>query len=171
MYSDLPSDSQAEASAPTDVQPFPLLPFAIQLQNIFPIEIVARRFPVDRAVDLASVVVANARTQLNLGGLGIDVETSQAQVQLDVNVNFPQEPRLFEISFKLLGIFCYAQGYEPEMVQIFLQQGSLSVMLPSARELLLSLCTRLQVPMVVLPLVQLGPPTPFDPQIENTSHT
>jgi len=56
------------------------------------------------------------------------------------------------------------------MVQNFLQQGSLSVMLPSARELLLSLCTRLQVPMVVLPLVQLGPPTTFDPQIENTSH-
>ncbi len=116
MFSDLPSEAQAEEIAPSDIQPLPLLPFAIQLQNIFPIEIVARRFPVDRAVDLASVVLANARTQLNLGGLGIDAETSQAQVQLDVNVNFPQEPRLFVISFKLLGIFSYAQDYEPEMV-------------------------------------------------------
>jgi hypothetical protein len=171
MFSDLPHESQAEASSPSDVQPLPLLPFAVQLQNIFPIEIVARRFPVDQAVDQASVVLANASTQLNLGGLGIDIETSQAQVQLDVSVNFPQEPRLFEISFKLLGIFSYAQDYAPEMVQYFLQQGSLSVMLPSARELLLSLCTRLQVPMVVLPLVQLGPPTTFDPQIGNTSNT
>ena len=171
MFSDFPGESQAEESALSDIQPLPLLPFAVQLQNIFPIEIVARRFPVDRAVDLASVVVSNASTQLNLGGLGIDLETSQAQVQLDVNVNFPQEPRLFEISFKLLGIFSYPRDYEPEMVQYFLQQGSLSVMLPSARELLLSLCTRLQVPMVVLPLVQLGPPTTFDPQIGNTSTT
>lgn len=169
MFSDLPSDPHIEETAPPDSQQLPLLPFAIQLQNILPIEIVARRFPVDIAVDLASVVTSNVSTQLTLGGLGINPEISQAQIQLELKVDFPHEPRLFEISFKLLGIFSYTRDYEPEKVEFFLRQGSLSVMLPSARELLLSLCTRLQVPMVVLPLIQLAPPPSSDPQIGDTS--
>jgi DNA-binding protein len=173
MFSDLPSEPSSEplteGVAPSDIQQLPLLPFAVQVQNIFPIEIVARRFPVDKAVDMASVVISNVSTELNLGELGIDTEALQAQVHLEVKVSFPQEPRLFEIYFKLVGIFSYAQHYKPEMVQYFLQQGSLSVMLPSARELLLSLCTRLQVPMVVLPLVQLAPPPSSNPETGNTS--
>ena len=77
MFSDLPGESQAEESAPSDIQQLTLLPFAVQLQNIFPIEIVARRFPVDRAVDLASVVLANASTQLNLGGYGSSTQAHE----------------------------------------------------------------------------------------------
>ena len=176
MFSDLSglsgeysSEPHVEDVAPSDIQPLRLMPFAVQLQNILPIEIMAKRFPVDSSVDLTGIVVSNARTQLNLGGLEIDSEVLQAQVLLDVNVTFPHEPRLFEISFKLLGIFSYAQHYEPHMVQSFLQQGSLGVMLPSARELLLSLCTRLQVPMVVLPLIQLTPPLSSDPKIGDAS--
>lgn len=161
MFSDQP---KAEEVSPSGTQQLPLLPFAVQLQNIFPIEIAAKRFPVDKAIDMASVV-STAQTQLNLGDLGIDPEALQAQIHLEVHVSFPHEPRLFEIYFKLVGIFSYTQEYPPEMVQYFLQQGSLGVMLPSARELLLSLCTRLQVPMVVLPLVQLAP-SPFSPNTE-----
>lgn len=170
MFSNLPSEPPSEEVVPTDIQQLPLLPFAVQLQNIFPVEIVARRFPVDKAVDMARVVMANVNTQLNLSNIGIDTEALQAEAHLDVKVSFPQEPRLFEINFKLVGIFSYAQQYKTEMVQYFLQQGSLSVMLPSARELLLSLCIRLQVPMVVLPLVQLAPPPPSDPKLGNTSN-
>jgi hypothetical protein len=91
MFSDLPKEPHAEEIAPSDSQQLLLLPFAIQLQNIFPIEIVARRFPVDSAIDLASMVMSNTSTQLNLGSLGIDLETSQAQIQLEVKVNFPLE--------------------------------------------------------------------------------
>jgi preprotein translocase subunit SecB len=154
MGSDLPNEHVVEKSTPAGIQQIPLLPFAIQLQNIFPVEVVARRFP----VSAASTVMSSVNTQLNLGNLAIDNEALQAEISLEVHVSFPHEPRPFEIYFKLVGIFTYSQEYSPEMVQQFLQQGSLSVMLPSARELLLSLCTRLQIPMVVLPLVQLAPP-------------
>lgn len=156
MFSDLSkehSDAFAtEQTSSPDTQQLEISPSAIQLQNIFPVEITTKRFPVDKTVDMAS-----AHIQLNLGEMGIDTETLQAQVQLEVHVSFPQEPRLFDIYFKLIGVFSYTQEYQPEMVQHFLQQGSLRIMIPSAQELLLSLCTRLQVPMVVLPLVQLTP--------------
>jgi hypothetical protein len=51
------------------LQSIPLLPFAVQLQNIFPVEIVARRFPVDMAS-----VIATPTTQLNVGEPIIDAE-------------------------------------------------------------------------------------------------
>ena len=162
MGSDLPNEHVAEKATSSGIQQIPLLPFAVQLQNIFPVEVVAKRFP----LNAASTVVSSANTQLNLGELAIDSEALQAQISLEVHVSFPHEPRPFEIYFKLVGIFTYTQEYSPEMVQQFLQQGSLSVMLPSARELLLSLCTRLQIPMIVLPLVQLAPP--FDAEKGNT---
>jgi len=168
MFSDLSKEHSGDFATgqtlSSDTQQLQVSPSAIQLQNILPVEITTKRFPVDKAVDMASV-----HTRLNLGEMGINTEVLQAQVQLEVHVSFPQEPRLFDIYFKLVGIFSYAQEYQPEMVQHFLQQGSLGIMLPSARELLLSLCTRLQVPMVVLPLVQLAPPSPsLDVEAGNT---
>src|SRR5207249_1570001 len=99
-------------------QPLYALPFAIQLQNIFPIEIVARRFP---------VAIANSPdVQLNTSEIQIDSESSQAQVILEVHVGFSDEPRPFEISYKMLGQFNYTQEYNAEMVYMFLSQGSLS---------------------------------------------
>lgn len=167
MFSDQTDEHLPEKTPPSGTQQLPLLPFAVQLQNIFPVEIAVKRFPTEKAIDIASVI-STAHTQLNLGDLSIDPEILQAQIHLEVRVSFPHEPRLFEIYFKLVGIFSYTQEYSLEMVQYFLQQGSLSVMLPSARELLLSLCIRLQIPMVVLPLVQLSPSLPsFDTQTEN----
>lgn len=155
-----PSDKDRQESAPTGIQPLPLLPFDVQLQNVFPIEIVARRFPIEMAVSKDIGEPVGVQTELNLNEPGIDAEVLRAQIHLDVRVSFPQEPRLFEIYFKLVGIFSYEKYYKPESVLNFLQHGSLSVLLPSARELLLSLCTRLQVPMVVLPLVRLAQSAP-----------
>jgi preprotein translocase subunit SecB len=173
MFSDLPNEHSPESPledvSVSGIQPLPVSPFAVQLQNIFPVEITTKRFPVDKAVDLASVM-PSARLRANLGDMGVDTEALQAQVSLEVHVSFPPELRLFEIYFKLVGIFNYRQDYQLEMVQQFLQQGSLGVMLPSARELLLSLCTRLQVPMIVLPLMQLAPfPSSIDIEVRNTS--
>ena len=74
-----------------------------------------------------------------------------------MQVDFANEPRPFEISFKLLGIFTYGLEYNLETLNLFLTQGSLSIMLPFARELLTSICTRLQVPPMLLPLIQLTP--------------
>ncbi len=79
----------------TQGQPISLLPFAVQLQNILPVEIIARRFP----IDLASIVALPV-TQLNLSEPIIDNETLQAQITLEFQVNFSEEPRPFEISFK-----------------------------------------------------------------------
>lgn len=155
MFSDQQNAHVEEETSSPSVQQIHILPFSVQLQNIFPMEVVAKRFPVDVP---NMVVPTNFNTQVNLSDLSINPEALVAQIHLEVRVSFPSEPRLFEIYFKLVGIFAYTKEYSPEMVQYFLQQGSLSVMLPSARELLLSLCTRLQIPMIVLPLVQLSPP-------------
>jgi len=157
MLPDQQNEHMAKEIAQAGVQQIPLLPFAVQLQNIFPVEITAKRFPVDVAVALL-----NAHTQMNLSELSINSDALVAQIHLEVRVSFPNEPQLFEIYFKMVGFFNYAKEYSVEMVQYFLEQSSLSVMLPSARELLLSLCTRLQVPMVVLPLVQLSPPPSYN---------
>ena len=139
-----------------DISPWTPVQFTVQLQNVFPVNIVAERYPMDDVADIASII-STVHTAINLSGFEIDMDTYQAQIYLEVHVSFQQEPRLFAIRFKLLGIFNYAQGCSLETVQQFLQRESLSIMLPSARELLLSLCTRLQVPLVVLPLAQLVP--------------
>ena len=134
----------------SDVQPIYSLPFAVQLQNIFPIEVIARRFPAETS--------SPPNAQLGITEIQIDSERFLAQVLLEVRVDFANEPRPFEISFKMLGQFTYEHDYKPEMVYAFLAQGSQSVMLPFARELLLSLCTRLQLPPIILALVQVAPP-------------
>ncbi len=127
------------------------LPFAVQLQNIHAIEIMAKRFPVSISNPPA--------TQLNLSleDIQVDNEHQLAQVILNVRVECADDPPLFEIFFKLLGLFKYDRTFKTEMIHMFLEQGSLSVMLPFAREFLLSLCTRLQIPPLLMPLLQLTP--------------
>ncbi len=64
MFSDLSkehSDAFAtEQTSSPDTQQLEISPSAIQLQNIFPVEITTKRFPVDKTVDMAS-----AHIQLN----------------------------------------------------------------------------------------------------------
>ena len=150
------STTQETSSLP-GIKPILLPLFAVQLQNILPIEIVAKRFPENAAI-IPAAQTNPPNAQLNIGEPAIDIETRQAQVIMEIKVEPVDEPRLYEISLKLVGLFTYSSEYSPEAVRQFLQQGSLSVMLPSARELLLSLSTRLQIPLIVLPLVQLAPP-------------
>jgi preprotein translocase subunit SecB len=161
MSADLPNEHTdkypVEDVSSQGAQQFSLLAFPVQLQNLFPVDIKAERYPIQNIIDVNNVV-STAHVGLNLNNFGINVEARRAEICLEVRVNFPQEPRFFDIYFKLLGIFTYTQDCQPEIVQQFLQQGCLSVMLPSARELLLGLCTRLQIPMVVLPIIPLSPP-------------
>ncbi|HEU5231095.1 MAG TPA: hypothetical protein VFU49_24955 [Ktedonobacteraceae bacterium] len=131
---------------------FPL-PFEIQLQNTFPVEIIAKRFPIVVSEDQALIPTLN----LSLDNIQVDEEHTQAQIVLKISVSFPTEPRLFEISFALLGIFAYTTPYMPEMVRHYLEKGSLSVLLPFARELLASLCQRIQVPILYIPMVPIAP--------------
>ncbi len=165
MLSDQPNEHTKEESPPPAIQHIPITPFAVQLQNIVPVEIVAkRRFP----VEMVGPAIETA-TQLNIGEPIINPETSQAQILLEAQIKLSDASHPFEISFKLAGLFNYASEYNPEMVRQFLQQGSLSIMLPSVRELLLSLCTRLQLPQIMLPLVQLAPPPTADAKPETTT--
>ena len=150
------------------IQPIPLPLFAVQLQNILPVEIMARRFPEEKTITPPGQINP-PNAQLNIGEPEFNIETRQAQVLMEVKVDPVEEPRLFEISVKLIGIFSYSPEYSLESVRQFLQQGSLSVLLPSARELLLSLSSRLQIPLIVLPLVQLTPPPVSDIKVEDTS--
>jgi|GEM_PF-1830702 len=143
----------AEENAEQTQHPLPLVPAPVQLQNIFAIEIIAKRFPV-----IIPSGAINAQSNLNLEGLQVLQETLQAQVILNVQVEFKEEPRPFEISFKLVGTFAYPPEYDVELVRQFLEQGSLSILLPFARELIVSLCTRLQVPPLFLQMIQLTPP-------------
>jgi len=81
MFSDLSKEHSGDFATgqtlSSDTQQLQVSPSAIRLQNILPVEITTKRFPVDKAVDMASV-----HTQLNLGEMGINTEVLQAQVQL-----------------------------------------------------------------------------------------
>lgn len=144
--------SEYQVEKPKTLLPF--LPSEVQLQNVFAIEIVARRFPVETDKSPLS--------SLNVEDVLVNDETHQAQVMLEVKLDFAEEPRPFEMSFKLLGQFIYGQHLEADQVRLFLSQGSLSVMLPFAREYIFSLCTRLQIPPIMLAMVKLVPPPSVD---------
>jgi preprotein translocase subunit SecB len=105
--------------------------------------------------------------QLALEEPTIQPEGQQAQILMNVQALSTTEPFRYEISLKLLGLFAFMQGYDVEFVRAFLQQGSLSVMLPVARELLMSHSSRLQVPLIMLPLIQLAPPPPTEAKQED----
>jgi len=156
MLSDQPNQQAANERATTgeelnsEMQTLYFLPFAVQLKNIFLVEINARRFPVE--------IVHAPTVQLSTSDIQIDEENHRAQSILELKVDYSSEPRPYEISCKMVGEFIYTENYEAEKVYQFLEQGSLSVMLPFARELLLSLCTRMQIPPIMLAMVQLAPP-------------
>jgi len=104
--------------------------------------------------------------ELNLEEPIIKNDTQQAQINMNIHVHSTDSPPLFEISLKLAGLFTYNANYNQETVLQFLRFGSLSVMLPFARELLLSICIRLQMPLIALPLIELAPP-PTDTKAED----
>jgi len=153
-----------DGPASSDIQPISLQPFAIQLLNVVPIEIVARRFPVD----------ISDNTQINIGinivGLDVNPDSLQAQVVTELKLEPSQEPHAFEMFFRIVGLFSYAAEYKQDAVQQYLQQGSLSVMLPFMRELVFNLSMRLQISPIMLSLVQLAPP-PEIPERGNTDET
>ena len=159
----------SEGNAQPGIQPFALPLYAVQLLNVVPIEIVARRFPgKENSVTLSTDTQINPPTvQLNLEEPLLLNELHQAQALFNIHVRSTDMPPLFEISLKLASLFTYDANYEQELVRQFLRQGSLSVILPFARELLLSICTRLQIPLIALPLIQLAPP-PTDRHAEDT---
>src|SRR2546429_2266310 len=146
-------DNVVEDSTELKAQTLHALPLSIQLRNIFVIEIITKRFP----VALQDTLANTTQTNLNMEEIQVDPENFQAQAILAVHVEITDEPRPFEISFKLVGHFTYSQENTVEMVQQFLNFGSLSVMLPFARELLISLCTRLQIPILILQIIQIAP--------------
>jgi preprotein translocase subunit SecB len=134
--------------------PLPFLSSELQLQNVFAIEMAARRF----LVDMDSMPVA----QLSIEDVEVNDEIQHAQAVLSVNLEFSDEPHPFDISFKLLGLFAYAPQLKAEEVISFLEMGSLSVMLPFAREFLLSICTRFQISPIMLSMIKLAPPPSLD---------
>jgi len=140
------------------LSPVLFLPYDVQLQNTFCIEIIAKRFPMD--------IVNMPRVQINLEDVEIDTHNSRAQVTVHIWTVFDENTPSFDISFKLLGLFSYTESYSEEEVHVFLEQGSLSILLPFARELLLSICNRLQVPPMMLTMVKLAP----HPSLKKPSH-
>jgi preprotein translocase subunit SecB len=162
----LGGDQSASASGN---QPTSLPLFGVQPQNIIPVEIIAKRFftPSPDSALPAPEQFAPPSVQLALEEPTIQSEGQQAQIVMNVQVSSSTEPFRYEISLKLLGLFAFMQGYDVEFVRTFLQQGALSVMLPVARELLMSLSSRLQVPLIMLPLIQLVPPTATEAKSED----
>ncbi len=153
------SSGGSESANASGSQPTALPLFAVQPQNIIPVEIIAKRFfptTTDSAVPSPEQFTP-PNVQLAIEEPTIQSESQQAQVLMNVQVLSTTEPFRFEISLKLLGLFAFTHDYDLEFVRAFLQQGALSVMLPVARELLMSLSSRLQVPLIMLPLIQLAP--------------
>lgn len=158
---DQPPEEEKELvkeAASKALRPIYFLPFDVQLQNTFCIEIAARRFPID--IELMPHV------QVSLEEAQVDIQSSRAQITLYIRTISDKQPPPFYISFKLLGAFTYSENYREDEVRLFLEQGSLSILLPFARELLLSICNRLQVPPMLLTIVQLTP----HPSIHRYSH-
>src|SRR5436305_12842178 len=82
-----------DAESDSEMQRLYFLPFAIQLQNIFLVEINARRFPLK---------IAHAPTvQLSTTEIQLDTEHLQAQAILELSAGFSAEHQPFEISSKL----------------------------------------------------------------------
>lgn len=155
-------DEQAAQSEIASQQrtPLPYLPSEVQLQNVFAIEIVAKRFPVE---------MTNTPTaQMNLDGVSVDEAELAGEVILGLELSFAEEPRPFEISFKLLGQFIYDSKLTSTQVSTFLEQGSLGVLLPFARENLFGICARLQIPPIMLPMIKLAPPSAVDIDVART---
>lgn len=130
------------------------LPFEIQLVDTLPVEIIARRFPVSTPEEHNVPPVVN----FGLENGQVNEENHLAEVILTVKVDFPTGPRLFEISFGILGIFAYDPAYSAEKVSSYLEQGPLSILLPFARELLASLCMRIRVPLLYIPMYPIASP-------------
>lgn len=126
---------------------FPL-PFNIQLQNMCPVDILAKKFPVVLP-EYSAPVLPNV--SLKIAKVQVDEKNLLAQVLLSTDVRFLTEPRLFEISFSILGLFTYNSNYTTDQVRFYLKRGAFGILLPFVRELLASLCARLQVPVVYLP--------------------
>lgn len=147
--------SKSESQA---LKPVFFLPFDVQLQNVFCREIIAKRFPID--------IEHMPRIQANLEDAEVDSEHHLAQVTLHIQTVTDNDPPPFDISFKFLGLFTYTENYSEAEVRLFLAQGSLSILLPFARELLLSTCARLQVPPMMLTMVKLAP----HPSLDTSSH-
>ena len=101
-----------------ETPPFSLQPFEIQLLNVVPIEIVARRFPVESSETKINI-------NMNVASISTDSDNLQAQVILEIKLEPSQEPRFFEIFFRIVGLFSYASEYDQKTVQKFLQQDSL----------------------------------------------
>jgi preprotein translocase subunit SecB len=159
-----------ESASASGNQPTSLPLFGVQPQNIIPVEIIAKRFfttMTDSAVPLPEPFTPPS-IQLALEEPTIQSEGQQAKVFMNVQVLSTTEPFRYEISLKLLGLFAFMQEYDVEFVRGFLQQGALSVMLPVARELLMSLSSRLQIPLIMLPLIQLAPPTTAEARPEDS---
>lgn len=142
------SNNEDTTSSPN--LPIALIPHVVQLQNVVPIDIIAKRFPVEINP------TARMDSGINITGLSIDSEHRQAQVIIETNVAPVSEPKFFEIKLQVVGLFTYAQGYEPNEIQQFLQSGSISALMPFIREFIFHLSARLQIPLIMLPLIQLA---------------
>ena len=71
--------------------PLPFLPSELQLQNIFAIEMAAKRL----SIDLDSIPVA----QLSMEDVEVNDKTHHAYTEMSVNLEFADEPHPFDISF------------------------------------------------------------------------
>jgi len=140
--------------------PISLIPFEVQLQNVALIEIAAKRFPVNISPE------TSVNIQMSMEGLSVDPDSQQAQVIWEVRLAPTIEPQSFEITIRVLGLFSYAAEYSVSDVQKYIQQGSISAILPFVRELVFSLSTRLQIPPIMLPITKLSNPTEAENSIE-----
>lgn len=106
----------------------------------------AKRYP----VEISSEVTPQLHGSLE--DVAIAENNIQAQVTLNIFITTQSESKPFELSYKIIGSFVCTPDVPRNVMLQFLHQGSLGVLLPFARELLMNLCTRL----ILLPMIQLS---------------
>ncbi len=89
------SEDTSEVNSPVSsgIQPVPLQLFAIQPLDVYPIEVIAKKFPV--AINELPLTV---NIQFNIAELNLDPESLQAQLILETKVESAEEPKVFEMS-------------------------------------------------------------------------
>ena len=131
-------------------QDLPLSLGPVQLRDVFPVELTAKRNKQMQASGEAAAQISGP-TILRPEDPAQD---NVAQVEMGASIGFSSDTGPFEIAVKIVGIFEQVEQI-PDGVSLpdYLSQVSLTLLLPFLREQIFTLSTQLRIGPVLLPIV------------------
>ncbi len=124
---------------------------SVQLRDVFPVQLSAKRNKQAQATDEAPAAQISGATVLKPEG---PEQENLAQVEMGATIGFPSEAGPFEISVTIVGVFEQVQPI-PNGLSLpdYLSQVSLTLLLPFLREQVYTLSSQLRIGPVLLPIV------------------